>query len=186
MHTGSQCLDKRVFESDIYDGTNFADISQPCPSEHNNTKHLSSSVQLKYHSIACILIDRHRKEPLANLAPHREQLFNFIPLGKMAFHMAERNSSSMMEWNAMPFPSTAQTETSQVQEQYQCTSIFCTHTLTLRLTAAATCTKLETTFSWYRSHKNHGFKKKPKNAETWGCRVRTSTCEGKGPQKGQV
>ena len=41
--------------------------------------------------------------------PHLEELGNFIPLGKMAFHMAQRNLSSL---KPMPFPSTAQTEAS--------------------------------------------------------------------------
>ena len=89
-----------IFARNTYQGTHVADISQPYPSKHINTKHLSSSAQLKYHSVACILVDRHRIEPFANLAPHLEELDNFIPLGQMAFRMAECNSSSVLEAHA--------------------------------------------------------------------------------------
>jgi hypothetical protein len=47
------------------------------PSKHGNTKHFSSCAQLGYHSIACILIDRHQIDPLANLTPHLEELDMF-------------------------------------------------------------------------------------------------------------
>ena len=43
-------------------------------SRHDNTKHLSECAQLRYHSVACILIDRHQIEPFAHLAPHLEEL----------------------------------------------------------------------------------------------------------------
>ena len=55
-----------------YHRTHVADISQP--SKHDNIKHFSSCAQLRYHSVAYILIDRHRIEPLANLVPHLEEL----------------------------------------------------------------------------------------------------------------
>ena len=71
---GSWCLDKPVFVRDTHHRTHIADITQPYPSKHDNTKHFSSCAQLRYHSVACILIDRHRIEPLANLAPHLEEL----------------------------------------------------------------------------------------------------------------
>ena len=50
-------------------GIHVGDMSQPYQSKHHNTKHLSSSVQLRYHLDACILIDKHQLEPLANFAP---------------------------------------------------------------------------------------------------------------------
>ena len=74
-----------------------AEISQPNPSKHNNKNHLSSSAQLRYHLVACILIDRHQIEPLANLPHHVEELDNFIA---PAFCMAGRNSSSVVEAHA--------------------------------------------------------------------------------------
>ena len=89
-----------MFVRNTHHGTHVAGISQPYPSQHN-TKHLSSSAELRYHSFACILIDRHRIEPLANRAPHLEELGNFTLVGKMAFRMAERNSSLVMEAHAV-------------------------------------------------------------------------------------
>ena len=46
----------------------------PYPLKHDNATHCSSRPQLRYRSVACILIDRHQIEPLANLAPHLEEL----------------------------------------------------------------------------------------------------------------
>ena len=63
-----------VLPHGTYHGTHVADISQPCPSKHDNTKRFSSFAQHRYHSVACILNNRHRIEPLANLAPHVEEL----------------------------------------------------------------------------------------------------------------
>ena len=51
-------------------GTYAANISQPYPSKHHNTKRLSSGA----HLVARVLIDRHRMKPLAHLAPHLEEL----------------------------------------------------------------------------------------------------------------
>ena len=72
--TGLPCLDKPVFARGKYHGTHVADMTQPYPSKHDNTKHFSSCAQPRYHSVACILIDRHRIEPLASLAPQVEEL----------------------------------------------------------------------------------------------------------------
>ena len=55
---------------------NVVDMCQLDPSKHDNTKSFSSCAQLRYHPIACILIDRHQIEPPAHLAPHLEALKN--------------------------------------------------------------------------------------------------------------
>jgi len=73
-NTGSPCSDKPVLPRGTYHGTHVADMNQRYRSKHGNTKHLSSCTQLRYHPVACILIDRHRIEPLANLPPHLEEL----------------------------------------------------------------------------------------------------------------
>ena len=52
------------------------------------------------HLVACVLIDGHQIEPLANLSPHLEVLNQLSPLGKMDFQMVECNLSSMMETHA--------------------------------------------------------------------------------------
>ena len=72
-NTWSQCLNKPVLPRGTYHRTHVADISHPYPSKHDNTKKFSSCAQLRYRSVACILIDRHRIEALADLAPHREE-----------------------------------------------------------------------------------------------------------------
>ena len=53
-NAGSPCLDKPVFARDTYHGTHVADITQTYLSKHENTEHLSSCAQLRYHSVACI------------------------------------------------------------------------------------------------------------------------------------
>ena len=71
---GRGVLDKPVFAGDTYHRTLVADMSHTTP--RNTTL---QSISLHVHNscttqFSCILIDRHRIEPLANLAPHLEEL----------------------------------------------------------------------------------------------------------------
>ena len=79
--TGQKCRNnghcvwmRPCFLRGTYYTAHVANISQCYPSQYDNAKHSSSCAQLKYHSVACILIDKPLTEPLPNLGPHLEEL----------------------------------------------------------------------------------------------------------------
>ena len=61
-----------------------ADINQPYPSKHDNTKHFSSSAQLRYHSVAFILQQHFatRIDPCCSLHTAKNQIICWIGTAK--------------------------------------------------------------------------------------------------------
>ena len=147
-------------------------MSRPYPSKHDNAQHLSSCAQLRSHSGACILMDRHWVQPLAKRAPHPEELDMLASWGWYVTGSPAVKTGLFV--TAKGCPTGQQTPQNTTAQHYTYTD-----TLTAISTLPAAYTKPHTTFSIGLGPQKQRYKNRPKCAETRR-RVWTNPCLDKG------